>query len=294
MNKEVSSVTRSRATIRRVVIATILWATVVMAVLSMQAWNYTGLFSQLAEWQFSKFERMFPATTITAISFLFSLPLLILLSVRVRRHRKHYGSPSLEYAYRRESKISVFLLLVTGISFSLCVISFIIATSNQKPLTKLSTSLNYKNGVEVEEGPLETEAVVLNNRIASYRQKTAFFKNDLLLAPVTLGNDVTSLKYFKVIPSVDARSPSTEAVNGYVRKVKLPGGFKRLFSNSGYVVSKPTYIIYPDAEAALAPKFGLTETLLRFTLLFLLGFGIHRLYFRRVRREFKGSVNPEV
>jgi len=293
MNKEVSSVTRSRAVIRRVVFATILWATFVMGALSIQAWNYEGLFAQLAEWQFSKFERMFPATTITAIAFLCSLPLLVLLSVRIRRHRKYYGLPSPEYAYRRESNVSVFFLLVTGVLSTFCVISFIVASSNQKPLIKLSTSLNYQNGVEIQEGPIETEAVVLNNRIASYQQKTAFFKNDLLLVPVTQGDEVTSLRYFKVIPSVDARPPSTEMVSGYVRKVKLPGGFKRLFSNTGYAVSQPTYIIYPDAEAALAPKFGLTETLLRFTLLFFLGFVIHRLHFRRVRREFKDSVNSK-
>ena len=293
MNTEVSSVTRSRAAIRRIIVVCILWATLVLVVLSVQAWSYTGLFSQLAEWQFTKFKRMFPAMTITAIAFLSSLPLLVLLSIRVRRHRKYYGPPTLEHALEREVRISHFLLSVIGALTVLCLISFVLAINKEKPLTTLSTSLNYLDNVRTQEGPLETEAVVLHNRIASYRQDTALFQSALLLAPVTQGDDAKSLKYFKVISKIDARPASTEKVSGYVREIKLPGGFQRLFTNSGYTVSNPAYVIYPNANAALAPKFGLTETILRFALLFLLGFVIHRLYLRRVRREYKDSINSE-
>jgi len=57
MTKEPSSLARSRRGIRRIAYLTMLWATVVATVLSIQAVKYTGLFANLAEWQFLKLRK---------------------------------------------------------------------------------------------------------------------------------------------------------------------------------------------------------------------------------------------
>ena len=285
MTKEPSSLARSRRGIRRIAYLTMLWATVVATVLSIQAVKYTGLFANLAEWQFLKFERMFPATTISLIVALFSLPLLFLLLARLRRHRKHYGHPSFESRLRREKKISVFLAGIT-ISFALLALIALLTALNPGPVqTELSTSLNDQRGAVMQEGPVDTQGTVLYNRIATYRKDSAFFKTGLLLAPITQSNDSTQIKYFLVLPKVNAGPPQSERIKGYVREEKMPGGLKVLFTNSGYSIDNPAYIIYPDAKSALAPWFGTTETFLRFTLLFLIGFVLHHLYRRRLIRK---------
>jgi hypothetical protein len=283
---------RSRA--RRIGTLMALWALLVAGVLLWQAWHYTGLFARFAEWQFAHFERMFPAASIAGITTLLSSPLIFLLWRETRRHRRRYGRPTRTARLMRETTITRFLGLMTvATALTFAVLLWRAYATGEPSKTQLD-ALPFTAGATVQEAQLDTNAWVLTHRLGNYEQRALFSKTYTMLAPVTETIDATNMKFFLV---TDAKLPAPatqQRVQGYVREVKLPGGFERLFTNGGYRIDRPTYLIYPNAESALRPRLGLAETVMRFGVLMLLAFLIHRIHYRRVRRRYKESLNPEV
>jgi len=285
-------VPRSRA--RRYGTLAALWAALVAGVLLWQAWNYTGLFGRLAEWQFARFDRMFPAATIAGITALLSLPILFLLRREMRRHRRKFGNPTLTARMLRETTITRWLGGMTLFAALASLGLILWAMSGGEAKKTQLTSLPFSQGAEVEEGQVDLSAWVLTDRLGNYEQKGLFTRHYTMLAPVAGSADGKQMKYFLVTNARRPEPASQQRVTGYLREVHLPGGFERLFMNGGYSFDRPTYVIFPDAKTALRPRFNLAETAIRFAVILLIGFLIHRIHFRRVRREYKESINPEV
>lgn len=289
MNNDLSSEEKSSRGLRRLSLITVLWLSVVAVILAIQSNRYTGLYANISEWQFSNFERLFPISTILALALLLTLPLIIFLSLRKKRHRKLYGKPRLSSRIKSEELTTVILRCTTLALFVISLVAGLQALQiGKKPNTK-QQKLDYQVGKLLPHGPIQEEALVLYNRIGYYSQDTLLTKRSLYLAPVMKNADAQTIKYFKVVESSSVAAPSnSEVVKGYIRKVALPGGFERLFTNSGYKIDEESYVIFPDSKSALKPHFGLTETLLRLSFLFLLGTLLHWAYLRKLRKKFKG------
>lgn len=295
MENTSSSLAKSSRFISRLGIITAVWAAFVALILSVQAIKYNGLFENIAEWQFANFEKLFPVSTILILSILFSLPLLVFLWLKTRRHRKHYGIPDLTTRIKREVFKNRMLLTSTSLLALITLVVFVLALRTGTAKSKTLQQLNFSSNTSEMEGPVQTQALIMYNRMAFYSQDTFFTDKDLLLAPVLNDESDKLLKYFIVLPSKTEGAPAERGlVEGYVQEDNLPGGLKKLFTNSGYSLDKTTYIIYPDARSALKPRYGTTESLLRLTLLFLLGTVIQWLYLRKLQNEFKESVNLKV
>lgn len=280
-----SSEYNSRRSIERIKKLSISWAALVGLVLLFQAYTYSGLYAQLAEWQFLRFERLFPFSSLALTTLVFSLPLLIFLWVRRRRHRKLYGAIQHDIFISRLQKIFGIFRNFAIVAFVISVIFFIIALRAPNYDSQSTQSVTATNPI-VTNTPVQMDGSVLYNRVAAYSQKTFLTRRDLLLAPVTLNETDKTFSYFLVIKDRSQVGPARDAsVKGFARKVKLPGGFRVLFDNAGYDVAQDTYLIFDSAEAARKRQFGLVETTLRLGILLLIGMLISRLVLRKYERK---------
>lgn len=294
MAENISSEERSLLSLKRVNKLVLIWACVVIFILLIQAYFYNGLYARVAEWQFSKFERLFPFSSLFLIAFILSLPLLILYAVRKRRHRRLYGEPVNADRLRDIQKKFNFLSVITIGAVLATLLVFILSlrvTDHSNREVQTITALD----PIMQDGPVVLEANVLYNRLASYSQKTLLTRNQVMLAPLRFNETDTTLRHFVMVNGKNKAGPMQfEAVKGYARKTRLPGGFRVLYGNSGYTVDKDTYVIHPSAASAHKRRFGLAETLARLSFWLFLALLLVYAYRRRLKREHQDSVNPVV
>ena len=292
--EHISSEERSLLALKRVKNLGLLWASFVTFILLIQAYFYNGLYARIAEWQFSRFDTLFPFSSLALTVFVLTLPLLMIYAIRKRRHRRLYGKPLLANRLRDVQKkhallkaITLVMILVTIIVFLLSL--FVADHSDRENYTFTSSS------PITRDGPVTAEVEVLYNRLASYSQKTFFTRNEFMLAPLRVKDTDTTLNYFLIVKGKNMAGPAQlETVKGFARKTKLPGGFRVLYANSGYTVGKDSYVIHPHSASAYKRRFGLAETLARLCLWLCLALLLTFAYRRRLQRENQESINPIV
>ena len=174
-----SSESNSRRSIERIKKITLSWATLVGLVLFYQAYTYSGFYAQLAEWQFYRFERLFPFSSLALITLVLSLPLLIFLWVRRRRHRKLYGTIQHDIFITRLKKIGDSLKISTIAVFVISAIFLVMAFRAPNYASKSTQKVTTMNPI-VENTPVQMDGNIFYNRIAAYSQKTFLTRRDLL------------------------------------------------------------------------------------------------------------------
>ena len=282
---DTETVTPARKKLRRLERITAGWALLVGAVLIWQTVTYSGVIARLSEWQFGRFERMFPVSTILLITLLLSLPLLFLLVSRHRRYRRVRGEPPLTVQALRERRVSRWLagstLVMSGFALIAAILTLIQSPSDD------GQTLSDMFGADAitKEGVVDARARVRTDLVGYYEKRGLFWKSGVYLAPIEPSTNPTKLTHFLVVDKASIGEPSEWSVRGYVRRTRLPGGFERLFGNTGYTLQRPAYVVYPDAGEAFRARFGLAESLLRFAFVIGLGWLLHRLLVRLRRRR---------
>jgi len=269
------------------------WAAIVSAILTWQAFEYRGLYAWAAEWQFRHFDRMFPVATIVLFTALLSLPFLLLIGFRVWRQRQLYGRPKAADRLQREEQISwllgvssVFALLL---SLLLLAMALAVGGLSEKPAATLSLT----SAADVPNGMTTARGWLLLDRKGFYTESALFGRRDLMVAPLVASGGDNHIRYFVQIDKLDHQEPQFRSVEGLLRRKSLPGGLETLYENSGYVIDRPTYILYDSRAAARWPLLSAAADLAFFAFLFGVGFGLHRLHLRKLRRKPEPAPRPK-
>lgn len=269
------------------------WALVVSAILVWQAYNYTGVYGWIAEWQFRHFERLYPIATIAIIVALLSLPFILIVLFRTRRRRQLYGSPPEQIVLRREglvSKTLTGLAIAAGIiSIGLAIAGLAIGGLAERPITNLS----FAPDAAPTSGDVKSRAVVMTNRIGYYREGNFLAGRDLYVAPVAANTESTSIKYFMEIQERAASPARIQDISGFMKAQALPGGLEQLYENAGYQIDDQTYVIFADRASARWPLLSAAGAMAVMTLLLLIGFALQKVYLRRQINKSRRSVNPD-
>lgn len=289
-----SAETKKRYPVKGLVITTIVWAVLVAAILSWQAYDYSGVFGILAEWQFAQWDRMWPLATIALITFLLALPLLLLIGWRLRRRRNRYGSPGRSAVIRRDSRIAKGILWATGVAAVgaglLALIGFAISGVSDKAAINLALDDTPPEGAKW----VKMRGTVRYDRIGYYSERFVLIGRDLYVAPLTTGKEDNEIQYFvEIDPRESGKAPATETVEGIVRRASLPGGLEELYERENVMFEKPSFVVFRDKSSARWPFMSAAVDFLILALLFGLSFILFRIHLHRLAREEDPSDSSE-
>lgn len=267
------------------------WAALVALVLIWQAYTYTGFFAWLAERQFALFDMHFPAATILLLIFLLSLPIILLILLRLSKRRRKYGPISPEQSLDRNRIVQKWLvsfcLLSLIVAGGLALTGYGIGAFSEKPTTRLM----FEPSAQPSDGYVEARTLVLTDRLAFYRQGTALSGRKLLVAPVVRDADDKNIKYFLKIAEQEATPARILEFEGFLKEEAVPGGLAELYRNAGYSVADQTFIIFEDHLSARWIWYSYAISACFGALFFLLGYLVVSVFNRRVKKQI-ASVNP--
>lgn len=284
MEHSTSDRAKKRAQLRRLEWIITVWACILLILLLWHTYHYKGVIAVISEWQFRTFERMYPSLTVGLLVLFFSLPMLLLLQVRLHRYRRKYGSPPEALRRIRDRRVNRRVGYVAIFAALISIVAVIAVIIDRPPKFPEKTDLSFSE-FERSNGLVDTTAWVGFDRLGYYEQRSLLSRTGQYLAPITKNSDSTTIEYFLLVNANEPKPAATMNISGYVRKSRLPGGFERLFNNEGYRVSRPTYVVYPNVQSAFKPYFGFAESVIRIALVLALGWLFHRMWIRRSRHK---------
>lgn len=275
----------ARYSVHRIAWFATAWGLVVIAMLVWQSYSYTGIFAWLAEWQFRRFDRMFPVATIFLLTSLLILPALLLIGWRLRERRRLYGRASLELLTRRGTFLGKWLAILCGLFFfvavGLALFGLSVSSGDNQPVRNLSlTNPGVAAGREVQ-----ARAWVRTDRVGYYRERLIFTKRDLYVAPLTAGENPSDIQVFlEVSPTKGAVAAERRVIKGFLREAALPGALEQLYQDAGYRIKRPTYLVFQAAASARWPFLSAAADLALIALMLGLGALLTRRHIRLLSR----------
>ena len=272
---------KTRLRTRTLGAVTLGWAAIVAAVLVWQIYTYSGIMKILAEWQFRSFDRFFPITTTAILLLLLTLPLLIIISLRLRRIAKREVYADVKRASVRAGYFARFLNIAFGASAVCAIVLAAIGFSQGSVVEKEQLVEIDQAGAQVAEGPAELRGTVLLDRIGFYREGFVITKRELWLAPIVRNTDTRELGFFVQVSRRDAGVPRSGTFTGVLERRAVPGGLAQLYRNAGYTLTEKPHILFADANAARWPFFSAAADFVILALLL----GVVMIFHRRHRRK---------
>lgn len=275
----------ARYSVHRIAWFATAWGLVVIAVLVWQSYSYTGVFAWLAEWQFRRFDRMFPVATIFLLTSLLILPALLLIGWRLRKRRRLYGRASLGLLILRGTFLGKWLAILSGLFFlvavGLAMFGLSMLSGDDQPVRNLSlANPSLSAGREVQ-----ALAWVRSDRVGYYRERLIFTERDLYVAPLTAGESPSDIQVFlEVSPAKEAVAAKRRVIKGFLREAALPGALERLYQDAGYRIKRPTYLVFKAGASARWPYLSAAADLAMIGLLLALGALLTRRHIRALSR----------
>ncbi|UYY57041.1 hypothetical protein [Sphingomonas sp. S2-65] len=231
-------------TVMRLLLA---WLAVVAAFFAWQTAEYQGLVARFAEWQFSRFGGFYPLASLLLLVFLFGAPVLYTLSARAHRQNGNIGTPFSQA--RALFRFLAWVALTMGLAASVALL--LAVTASMGSGAPVTLDLASARGVIPDNGPATLKGTVLLDRVATMGADTPLGGWEVRFVPV-VGGRGGPIRFF-----VQTREPLGKAtaasVTGSLQRNGLRGDLIPLFTNAGYRVSTPHYVLYTDARAMRVP-----------------------------------------
>lgn len=267
---------------------TALWAAIVLAVLTWQAVTYRGLVARAAEWEYARIGTYFPVATVLWLTALFTLPLVLLLGIRVRRRERRLTEADRGAAFALGNARAVQKLLI-GLTVAPLIVAAVLAgvAIDIRGGTPRTVVLGGNGGVE---GPVRIRGVLRLNRLAVARPSLVMPQAPVYYAPLTVdGAAAPTLQYFAQVPQTAPAAATPTELQGIAVKNGVPGPIRQLYLDAGYRLADPVYAVYPDVATARRPYLENLPMLLVAALVFGITAGIHRRTVRRLSREARSA-----
>lgn len=226
------------------------WLAIVALFFIWQTAVHTGLVARFAEWQFAHFGGYFPLASLFLFVVLLGIPVLYVLSQRAQRERRA------ETALDQGRLFVRFLMLLAGLSAAAAVVllgyAFTLSLGTGTPVR-----VDARGGDLTlhDDGPTKLAGRVLYDRVAVMGADTPFSGWDVRFAPVMGTNEKGSkLRYFVQTGSATA-APKAEELTGTLRRNALRGDIVQLFTDAGYDVASPHYVLYTSVFPMRLPYF---------------------------------------
>ena len=260
-------------------------AAVAAGVMTWQAFAYRGLFAYLAEWQFERFDSMFPVATVVFVTALLAAPFALLVWLRLRRQRQLYGKPDRARLARRDAWLAAGLKWAAALFVLVAATAAVFGVATTMTWDKPMIGLTLAPDARPTQGLVAARGTVLIDRVGRYRESFLVAKRDLYVAPLVVGDSDQRLQYFVELSGPDAASMPDGEIKGVLREAALPGALERLYRNAGYRIEHPTYVIFRDAASARWPFLSAAAECALLALLFASGWLLMRRHVRGLSRK---------
>lgn len=304
-----------------------LWLALVGYYFLRQALGYRGLIADLAEYQFTHFDRYWPTFTFLALTALCTAPFIVILwLIRERQKRsERYGPARIDDQRIMLGRISRLQNFFAGVALGalICVgiIAFQMLTLPRDDYGPRSIVIGSPDAL----GPADGRAVLTGSvdvgETAQFNEDLILVKRTFYFAPIRSGpTDKSPLKYFVQVRRDDARGKGrfnpivfpqgddkvrawrfrvrdiafTPYLDGVLQRGALPGEIANLYRYAGYDVDRDNYVLFSSNEPIrwrlqmLAGEFLIGATLT--ALVALLFARRRRKILRIVRTEAEGTA----
>ncbi|WP_404338524.1 hypothetical protein AB2M62_06185 [Sphingomonas sp. MMS12-HWE2-04] len=261
------------------------WLVIVALFFIWQTAVYAGLVARFAEWQFAHLGGYFPLGSLFLFVVLLGLPVLYVLSQRAQRERK--AATPLD-----QGRLFIwFLTTLAGISAIAAIVllgyAFTLSLGSGTPVR-----LEARSGdlVVHDNGPVTLSGTVLYDRIAVMGADTPLAGWGSRFAPVMgKGEKGSKLRYF-VQTSNAPGAPKAEEITGALRRNGLRGDIVSLFTDAGYEVADPHYVVYTEVFALRLPYFWGAAQCALVALILSLAAGLQKWRLRRLGRTRRSGT----
>lgn len=226
------------------------WATALLLFFFWQSFSYFGFVSWLAEWQFTRFGRYFPALTLTLLVLLCALPALLIHGYEQRRRGRSataaHDVQHIAIATAIQWTRALFALALVGACAtiaSLVLMARLPDASGEVQHLSAASQAQPREGLTMLEGPL------VAGLVARFDENLVAARRTIYFAPVTPAAGAP-LRYF-----VEVRAPETRPTDltvrhsGVLRHAALPSEIVSLYRNAGYTVSAEPLVLFSSEQA---------------------------------------------
>lgn len=263
---------------------------IAFGILFFQATQYLGLMERLAEWQFSRFDRYFPALTILILTAICALVVGIILDLLRRRAARTETVDPLT----RERLLTVrwwrVFAVVAGIGAVMTLSAFVhfLRLPDGSGAVRLSDLGAAQPGPLVE-GRMQLTGSRLVGPISRSTDDVLFVRSSSYFAPARRirGNDnIPTFDLFIEVTGEQAQARGLPATNsGILRFSAMPPDIVALYRHAGYDVADRSAILFRSVSSARRAGVLLMTQFLAFSLIALVFAAILRRRERRLDRE---------
>lgn len=235
---------------------TLLYGTLVTALVTWQSVTFSGVVQWLGEWQFARVGRFFPVTTIMALLLVAALPVLGWSRWR-RRGATTAHRDALALAISRSRRAgSLYALAASCLAIAAAVVlAFALPAFLPQGPTQILAAADPRRPVS---GPVQLTGFVDRSRVLRIREDAIVVGRTVYVAPlVGYPGDRSEVRYFvPIYPRSDTAAavpdPTAPALTrGYLRVRGMPDEAANLLRAQGYSVSRRAALLYrTPAEAA--------------------------------------------
>jgi hypothetical protein len=263
---------------------------VVFLFLLIQAATYSGIIEWLAEWQFARFGRYFPALTIGLILLLFVGLWLIASRLRRRaRKQKILVDPVIRDS-RRLASAANFMFVSVGLGGLLALGTFI--SSIQQPSMDGTPAVADLSGGEValKAGPMRLTGLSAVGPISRHAEDVMLFRATRYFAPVGSTRLEDGTPAFNLFVEVEGPQEARlrPRMNGLMRFNALPLEVVEMYNGAGYPTARRSAVLFRTETSADRPALLLAAEFLVYALI-AAAFGLLlRRRERRILRALEG------
>jgi hypothetical protein len=226
------------------------WLAVVALFFIWQGAVYAGLFARFAEWQFDQFGGYFPLASLCLLVLVIGVPVFYVLSQRAQRERK--AATPVEQGQLLFRFLATLAALAGATAVILLAYALTLSAGSGAPVRIDARSANVALH---DNGPATLVGQVQYDRVAIMDADTPFSDWAVRFAPVIgSGEKGTRVRYF-VQTNAAAVTAKDVPLTGTLRRNALRGDIIRLFTDVGYEVATPHYVLYADVFAMRLPYF---------------------------------------
>ncbi len=225
------------------------------------AFSYRGLYSFLAEIQFSWIDRYFPVATALLIVGVLSLPLLLIFWFRKRRHKDQMPEQDeianeAEALWRRRL-LSAWLAGLCAIAVFYQLATIINLPSEDGQTAEFSATdiaAGFDDGLEMD-GPARINGGTIRTDIVSYLEDGILFSGlNRKFAPVqaaALPETAPITLFLEVKVEEGEAAPFQVISEGVLQRKAIPPEIRSLYRSQGLNVSSDAFVLYEDSSTML-------------------------------------------
>lgn len=246
------------------------WIGLIVIYFLVEGWRYNGLYASLAEWQFARFGRQWPIATYCFLVLLFSIPALILSTIKPRRlpaqteglhdEEREYDPHALRLS-KAASRQYVLFSLASVLIFATLLILALTLFLPQAQKVSATVALQSTSNQVLHEGPARLSGRILQSHIATSKSDLFTKGVDSRFAPLLPVDGRGPVHVFvELLPDevFEGDQPLVD-LTGILVNNALPGPIDTLYRGSKMPIANNPSVLFRSRATMVRPYYQIAQ-----------------------------------